>query len=312
MTTPELIYVRDLDEVDEHRVTHSRRVRSGRAVRLARGAYVGASEWAALDRPSQYRMRIRATADTRRTDMVLSHWSAAAMHRLPILGQWPREVHFTVGRVSGGRSRNEVAKHALELDDADVVHVGGLAVTSLARTVLDMTVTADRLTAAMVVDRALMVDRFASAPTLAIRDDLWAAFERRGSFRGAKRAENFICFGTTRAESPLESVSRWNTRTIGCPTPLLQTPFYDANGYIGDGDFDWPFYRLVGEADGKAKYLDAAMLNGRTTSEALIAEKTREDRIRATGERFSRWPWAIGVDPSALRTHLRAAGLPIP
>jgi hypothetical protein len=43
-----------------------------------------------------------------------------------------------------------------------------------------------------------------------------------------------------------------------------------------------------------------------------MEEKVREDRIRATGEGFSRWPWEVGVNPAALRSHLRRAGIPIP
>jgi hypothetical protein len=244
--------------------------------------------------------------------MVLSHWSAAAIHGLPILGSWPRAVHFTVGRVSGGRSRRDVVKHALKVGSEDVVDVRGLTVTSLARTVLDMAVSADPLTATMVVDRSLLVDRFSRVPPLAVRDELWHAFERRGNFRWAHRAERQIDFGVTHSESPLESVSRANMRIIRCPVPELQVPFSDADGHIGDGDFYWRGLRMVGEADGRGKYLDADLLGDKTTAQALMDEKVREDRIRATGEGFSRWPWEVGVNPAALRSHLRRAGIPIP
>jgi hypothetical protein len=309
---PELIYVGDTDEWTDHRGTHARRAASGQEERLASGVYVQAAPWAELNQLEQYLLRIRATAETRRTGMVLSHWSAAALHGLPILGPWPRAVHFTVGRVSGGRSRRDVVKHALEVGSEDVVDVAGLTVTSLARTVLDMAVSAGQLTATMIVDRALLVDRFARVPPLVVRDDLWGAFERRGNFRWALRAERAIGFGVTRSESPLESVSRANMRIVRCPMPELQVPFSDEDGYIGDGDFYWRGLRMVGEADGRGKYLDPDLLGDKTTAQALMEEKVREDRIRATGEGVTRWPWEVGVDPAALKIHLRRAGIPIP
>ena len=54
---------------------------------------------------------------------------------------------------------------------------------------------AGQLTATMVVDRALLIDRFSRVPPLVVRDDLWGAFERRGNFRWALRAERVIGFG---------------------------------------------------------------------------------------------------------------------
>jgi predicted transcriptional regulator of viral defense system len=312
MENLDLTYVHRLDEVYEHRVSHSRAATAGSEIRVIRGVYAAATEWSAANPRARYRTRIRATVDTRRTQMVVSHWSAAALHGLPVLDAWPKEIHFTVGKLASGRSRNDVVKHAHELDDDDVVEVEGIAVTSIARTVIDMAAIADFCTGVMVADRALLVDRYGKVMPLATRDRLWAAFERRGSFRGAKRAANVIDFGEIRAESPLESVSRANMSLIGCPAPVLQPAFSDHLGYVGETDFGWPEFSTVGEADGRQKYLDASLLSGRTTAEALLDEKFREDRIRALGQRFTRWPWRIGVNPAALRLHLRNAGLPIP
>jgi hypothetical protein len=270
------------------------------------------SEWNALNALDQYLLTIRAVSETRRHDMVLSHWSAAAVHGLPTLGLWPTKVHVTVGRVSGGRSRNDVVKHSLPISDDDVVEQDGLLLTSLARTVLDLAVSATRLGGVVVADRSLLVDRYGHQPPMLTKEELWDCYVARGNFRGSRRAKAIIEFAATRSESPLESVSRANMWTIGCPIPVLQRSFSDASGYIGDGDFYWEKFRLVGEADGEAKYLDPELRHGKSTGEVLVAEKLREDRIRATGEHVTRWPWAIGVDPQRLRVHLRRAGLPIP
>jgi hypothetical protein len=305
-------YVRDLDVMDEDRHTLARRADAGTAIRLARGAYVDTEQWQSQDERSQYLTRIRAVWETRRHEMVLSHWSAAAIHNLPILDAWPTKTHVTVGKVSGGRSRNDVVKHALRIPDADVVEVDGLLVTSVARTVIDMAVSAGYLTAVMVADRALLVDRFARVPPMAQRDELWTTFGRRGNFQGRQRAKFVVQFAATRSESPLESVSRANMHLVRCPPPELQISFRDAHGYIGDTDFRWEQFRVAGEADGRAKYLEEPLRGGRTTAEVLVDEKLREDRIRATGESVTRWPWEVGVNPTRLRAHLMAAGIPIP
>ncbi len=244
--------------------------------------------------------------------MPLSHWSAAAIHGLPILGDWPARVHVTVGKVSAGRSRRGVVKHALRIPDDDVVDVDGMLVTSVSRTVVDMAVASGYLTSAMIVDRALLVDRYGRQPPMIGREDLWETFARKGNFLGARRAEAVIRFGETRAESPLESVSRANMRVIGCPAPELQVAFTDHDGHIGDGDFYWRRWRTLGESDGRAKYLDPALRQGRSVARVVLEEKAREDRIRALGESVTRWTWEVGVNPTLLRAHLRRAGIPIP
>src|SRR5690606_10935495 len=104
----------------------ARAARAGTELRLARGAYLPTAQWQRLNKREQYLARVRAVAETRRSAMVLSHWSAAALHGLPIRGEWPRAVHATVPPTSGGRSRGGVVKHGVRLSDDDIVIVDGL------------------------------------------------------------------------------------------------------------------------------------------------------------------------------------------
>jgi hypothetical protein len=309
---PHVTFIHDLDELYEQRQVHSRRAIAGTEIRLARGAYVETASWNALGDRERYLLAIRAVGETRNHGMPLSHWSAAAIHGLPIIGEWPHRVHLTVGKVSGGRSRRAVVKHALAIPDDDVVEVDGLLVTSVARTVVDMAAKCGFLTSTMIVDRALLVDRWNRVQPLTSREELWTTYRRRGNFVGARRAERIISFGETGAESPLESVSRANMRYLRCPPPELQVSFADHAGQIGFADFHWPEFRIVGEADGRVKYLDPAIRGQRTAEQVFLDEKTREDRIRAVGERVTRWPWRVGVDAALLRSHLQRAGIPIP
>lgn len=279
---------------------------------MARGAYLPTDSWERFDKRQRYLARVRAIAETRRSPLVLSHWSAAALHALPILGEWPHEVHASVPPASGGRSRNGVVKHAARLRDEDIVTIDGLRATSPTRTAIDLAATGSFLAGALAVDRVLHINRRdSSARPEATKSDLMEAWERALPFRGYRRALRVIEFGADGADSALETVSRVNMMLIGCPQPLLQTPYSDYQGFIGEVDFDWPGFGVVGEADGAIKYLDPALRSGRTPEQVLLAEKDRHDRLTALPKRVSRWRWSIGVDPALLRARLSQAGLPM-
>lgn len=224
---------------------------------------------------------------------------------------WPPSVHFTMSPTAGGRSFGQVVRHAARLSDEDIVEVAGSLVTSPARTALDLTIAGDWRAGIVVLDRVLHIDRRGVAPTIATREDLWEAYTRRMPFRGHARARAGIDFAVEQADSPLESVSRVNMQSIGCPKPVLQQRFDDYRGLIGFSEFFWPQHSLVGEADGRAKYTDPRYRRGRTLEQVLLDEKVRADRIRAVGPDVSRWGWETAVNPEALRRHLVAAGLPM-
>lgn len=306
-----IILARQLDEPFDSRRQHARSVRRGAEIRVAHGAYVAAGTWQALDPRSRYLVRTRAVAETRLHRPVLSHQSAAALHGLPSLGEWPRGVHITAGRAAGGRSSGDIIRHSAKLTDDDVVEVDGLLVTSVARTVLDLAIAEPLLGSVTALDRALHVDRRRATPPLVTIDAIWRSYANRMPFRGHVRARDAIEFAVPDADSPLESVSRVNMRAIGCPRPELQARFDDYRGLIGFSEFYWEGHKLVGEADGRSKYVDPRYRHGRTLEQVLLDEKARADRIRALGLGISRWGWEIGVHPDLLARHLADAGLPL-
>jgi hypothetical protein len=307
----DLIYARDLDELYDSRFNHARAARAGTESRVALGVYVDAAAWEQTQADERYLLKVLAAAHTRRNRPVFSFWSAAALHRLPIYGAWPQKIHTTVGRAGGGRSSGELVRHVIPLRDDEVVEIKGVRATSLARTVLDLA-TASRFTSAVVtVDSALHADRRHRSDPLVTREQLWNAYSRRMPFRGHARARRVIEFGSDRADSPLESVSRVTMRAIGCPRPLLQSRFEDYRGVIGESEFHWPDYALVGESDGRSKYLDPVLRNGRSIEQVLLDEKERGDRLGAIGLRIARWGWSTAQHAEALRRQLAASGLPM-
>lgn len=306
-----IVFARDLGEHFDTRFVHARAATAGSELRVARGAYLPRDVWEASDARGRYLLRIRAVAETRRVPPVLSHWSAAAIHNLPVVGQWPAQVHLMVGKTSGGRSRNGVVKHNIRLDDRDVVVIDGMRVTSLARTIIDVTSLNHSLSAIAMVDRVLHFDVRSRTPALLRRAQLLHTWESMLPFRGHARSRDLIEFGETAAATPIESVSRFHMRLIGCPRPRLQTPFFDRQGFIGEPDFDWPDFAHIGESDGDLKYLDPDYRGGRTADQVVRDEKVREDRLRAVSRGFTRWRWAVALNPRALRDLLEDAGRPM-
>jgi len=305
-----LIFARSLDS-DDSRQRHARLAQSGVEHRVAPGVYADKPAWDALSSRDQYIHRIRAVVETRAFDsVVVSHESAAALHGLPVLGSWPRQVHLTVGRTSGGKSRGDIVKHCLGIGADDLTTVAGLRVTSIARTVIDLAAASKFMNGIVVADHALHVDRWSRQDPLCTLDEIGAALERRLPARAHARISRAIGFATTQSDSPLESASRVNMHAVGIPRPVLQQQFSDYRGLIGFSEFYWPEFKLVGEADGRSKYTDPRYRNGRTLEDVLLDEKNRADRLRAIGLDVSRWGWDIGVNPEALRRHLEAAGLP--
>ena len=99
-------------------------------------------------------------------------------------------------------------------------------------------------------------------------------------------------------------------RRLATRRPRLQVPHYDSQGFIGDADFAWEGFGLVGEADGDVKYSDPRLRVGRPPERVVLDEKVREDRIRALPRRVARWRWNIAINPATLRATVRLATEP--
>ena len=278
--------------------------------RVSRGAYVEAARWTALDAGGRYALVVHAAAAARRTELALSHQSAAVLWGLPLLEAWPREVHFLVERASGGRSDPGVRKLAVRLDPRDITTRHGVLCTTVVRTVVDLAGTLDLKSAVAVADRALAVDRSGRAPTLATRADLLEQWERMLPFRGSVRARAVIDFASHLSGSPGESGSRVNIALSGFPEPILQHPFV-VDGKLVFVDFFWIEEESVGEADGKVKYFDPVMLAGRTAADVVYEEKRREDGVRRQVRGFTRWDFQVAMSQARLRARLLQLGLPI-
>lgn len=305
-----MTFVSDLRTRDRSRQHYANDALTGRQVRVSRGVYAAGTEWGSLGSADRYLATIHAVASTRSSIPIISHWSAAALHGLPLIGSSPSTVHFTVPPGSGARSRHRVTRHSMPLDVEDVAEISGLRVTSLLRTVVDIAALGKFSPAVVIADSALHEERTGHTPPLCTREQLLAHWENRIPFRGFARALEVIDFAVAHSDSALESVSRVNMELLGFPRPQLQVPFSDRLGFIGYADYFWPEFSLIGEADGDQKYLDPALRGAKTIEQVLLAQSKRENRLRALGHRVSRWDWVTAMSMPLLRSHLLAAGLP--
>lgn len=97
---------------------------SGSLVRVCAGAYADATAWYALDDMGRHRMRVVATAERLTTTPVFSHFAAAALWGIRILGEWPTLVDVTLDRATGGRSDGGLRRRCTGLENVDVVELG--------------------------------------------------------------------------------------------------------------------------------------------------------------------------------------------
>jgi len=95
-----------------------------------------------------------------------------------------------------------------------------------------------------------------------------------------------------RRETPLEAWSAWVFHDLGVTAPAWQVEIFSASGlFVARTDCWWP--GVVGEADGRAKYLLAAAERGGADADALARvlhqERERELDLRRLGAEIVRW-----------------------
>lgn len=275
--------------------------RHGLVTRVARGAYVETVDWMSLTTDDKYRATVRAAAAISAPESQFSHDSAAALHRLPSIGTWPAIAHELVPRALGGSSRVGIRRHARGLDPSPAL-IDGVTVTSLARTIIDMSCSTPFVRAVAMADHAMR-----GGLTL---DHLTATADALGSYRGLTRARRVGEFASALSESPGESFSRVQFHALGYPAPELQVEFFDEGGSIGFADFYWRNLGLIVEFDGRSKYgAQRLYQRGMTLEQILLSEKAREDRMRRVSRSFARLDWAKVSDRRRLAGYLRPHGL---
>ena len=262
-----------------------RLVRAGAIVRIRQGAYAVAPVWRDLDERGRHLLLASAVMLQYDDHVALSHDSAALAWSGPTHALELDSVHVTHFG-GGGRRAAGVVHHEGACRVGDVSRLDGHWITSPGRTVLDVAarhgVEAGVVLGDDLVHRGLT--SVSELRTLAAPMEFWPSTL-------TQRLVLDLIDG--RSESVGETLVRLLCRNLRLPRPDLQFEVRTPGGrLVGRADFAWHGEKLLGEFDGRAKYLRHRR-PGESIGEAVLREKRREDEMRElTGYRMIRFVWA--------------------
>jgi hypothetical protein len=290
-------------------------VACGRLVRPHRGvldlprAHAGAG--------SDLTSRVRAAILRAAWPAAASHDTAGALHELWLPVGSDDLVHVTRPG-EPDRCDHGVRIHGSGLPERHVSAVDGVRTTTLERTAIDCSRGRALRDALMVVDSAARQlalcegyreREFRESASLRREANDFAAWRLSEvlafeyGWPGTARARDAVTHLDVASESPLESWSRGVMIESGLPRPELAVSVFGASGSQYFADFAWPGLRLIGEADGTAKY-------GRSSDEvtgAVRRERRRQRDLEDAGWTVVRWDST--ESPAAIVTRLREAML---
>ncbi|WP_330228338.1 type IV toxin-antitoxin system AbiEi family antitoxin domain-containing protein [Nocardia sp. NBC_00508] len=273
--------------------------RTGQWHRLRAGHYLN-SPGSGLGATGRHLLLALATAETTSDSAITSHCSAAVLHGMSTWNISLDRVHLTRNRINGGRLSNRVVVHSAQVEPDEITLVRGIRVTTPARTVID-------------IARSEGFEQSVALGDSALRDGLTTTAELREHLRrarhrpGRRKAAQVLDFLDGRSEGVGESRSRIMLHHYGFPASEVQARvFTDSGVCVGRVDLLFPDLGVIGEFDGNAENHNALRLP-RCPEQVVIAERTREDQLRALGWMVVRWNWDDLTAPADLLHRLRAA-----
>jgi len=261
---------------------------------VRRGVYAVREDYHALEDFELHRVDAQAALLCLDKPTTLSHETAAVWSGLPLLRPDLRLVHATRPELKASRTEAGIHHHPGALPDGHWRELGGVRLTTDARTAVDVARTNDYARGLAVVDSAIRN----GTPLADIRDVQLHCRAWPGA-RGASRA---VAEGDGRAANPGESFSRAILTQAGVAPTDIQVAIFDGRGLVGYADFGWLPLMVLGEFDGRLKYGAGAQ-----GADVLWNEKLREDRLRSLGYEVIRWTWADLLDPTRLIARVSAA-----
>lgn len=255
---------------DDHEIASA--VRAGRWIRVRRGAYAVAGVPATDSDPQRlHLLRARDVSSKFGDGVALSHQSAVLIHGLPVWGAPLANVQVTRIDDRATRIRAGVESQRCVLRPDELTLVGTVNVTTVERSLVDFARVAGFEAAVCSMDAALRASAVSS-------ESLDRAARRMAGRAGVGDARRAVTFADGASESVGESRLRVAIHELGFPPPLLQQLFCDERARpVGRVDYWWPEANLIGEFDGLVKYRGSMG----APVDVLIAEKRREDRLRA-------------------------------
>ncbi|NYG07123.1 hypothetical protein BJ986_001610 [Phycicoccus badiiscoriae] len=268
-------------------------VRRRQVISVAASLYAVREPWIALSPPRLHLAMARA-ASVSVPGGVVSHLSAALVRGLPYPLGPLGPVSLTLPASDSTASRGDW-RRLLDgaMPDEHVMRASGLPVTNPARTVIDCFRQLRPRDALAVADAALRQGLTGLEALEEMR-----AFQTR--WPGITRADIGMARVDHRRESWLESASAATAHALGFPIPMSHVWIHRLDGrLIGRVDFLWPSAGVVGEADGRGKYLGSYSEDEWDAEEAaahMVAERDRERELESVGFAVARWGTGAVLD----------------
>lgn len=271
-------------------------VRSGELVRVGHGAYVDGPALRNASPAQAHVLRARAILSNAPPGVALSHHSAALLWGLPLVGKPPDHVHLM--RIGKG-SRRATSRYTIHgrAPGARFTSQDGLRVVEPSY-------------AWCGVARTMGLEQAVVAGDGALHHDLMTLPRAEQAVRSASGAPGHgvaaaaLSLLDGRSESAGESRCRLLLHHLGYDLELqvkvvARDPYFAARV-----DFRLRGEMVVIEFDGLVKYGKAGQQGDRS---ALVAEKKREDRLRALGYEVVRLTWTDLAHPERVRALIEDA-----
>ena len=281
----------------------SRELATKRWHHVRRGAYVPMEHWQQASETQRHLLLARAVQMQAASPLPLTHTTGCAALGIDLFRPDLRRVQVTHLVSARSRVEYDVSHHDGPLDLDECVRIDGMLIGPPVRVVGGAILVSNAEQAIVLGDAALRTGH-ATVEGLEALAVEWMRVPQSRSLRWAiPRLDG-------RAATVGESLGRVEMRRRLLPRPELQFEIRDGS-FVAYTDFGWPEFGVVGEFDGKGKYL-RDLRPGDDPGEVVFREKVREDRIRALGWTVVRFTWAdlFAFDPIAARIGRALNGTP--
>ena len=214
-------------------------------------------------------VQLSAAWDRLPATAVLSGLTAAWLHGLDLEPCDPIDV--TIPKSIGVTTRSGMVVRRSRLRPDEVVERNGFRVTTIVRTLLDLS---HRLT---LTDSVMVADMALHAQLVTREALMWSLGGYTGT-RGVKALRRVAAHAEPAAESPMETRLRMLLVLAGLPRPQAQVPIYGGTGeFLGRPDLYYSSKRLAVEYDGAIH------------RDKLVEDNRRQNRLVDAGVRLLRF-----------------------
>lgn len=297
-------------ETHADRIALNRRVQKGEVISPASGIFERPDHWSGLS-PDQKALHLMRALAKKHPAWVFRGSSAALAWGLQV----PYSIALPVKAYAEHTPEEpgsylEVLEMPKPLRGIKVEHVDGVRAIDLMDAALESMLVAEFPDGLAIADSAIRALGWS-------RDDLLEYVEKAGhNRRGVRRALMIAQHADGRAENGGESRMRAFFIVRGYQLPELQVEMLDPTDPRRSYRVDFIWYLpdgrvIIGEFDGRIKYVDEELLNGRSAREVIMEEKDRESRLTwGRDARIVRLNWDDFKQLGNLQRKLDAAGVP--